>query len=206
MREMITRWQWAIFGGGVGLYLLGLGVLGAEVLNQHGQTVRNFRSYLGRPEVQGLGRFEPDQTPWTRPVREVAEALARQDVSAAETAWLDAFVAALKSPGWEGLIEVGNAYLRLGQLAGFGKAAEAKAGRIYGAALFRAQQQGSVDGVLRTAEAFAALGDREVTGRSVSIAERLAAQARDPEARDRVRGLKARLAACEHFPRESGRC
>jgi len=45
------------------------------------------------------------------------------------------------------------------------------------------------------AEAFAALGDREVAEQCVRIAESLAAQAREAQARDRVGEFKARLAS-----------
>ncbi len=81
---------------------------------------------------------------------------------------------------------MGDAYLRIAGTAEGRKTAEAKARRIYLAALFRARQQRSVQGMLRTAEAFAALGDREVTEQCLILAERLAEEARDAEARDLI--------------------
>ena len=53
-------------------------------------------------------------------------------------------------------------------------------------------QQGSLDGVLRTAEAFAALGGREVVEQGVRIAEGLATQRRDGQASERVRTFRER--------------
>ena len=101
-------------------------------------------------------------TRWTAHIREMDEALGEKKVGAAERAWQDAYLAALWARGWEGMIEVGDAARRIGALTGLLKASEAKARRLYLAALGRARQQGSLDGVLRAAEALAALGDSEV--------------------------------------------
>jgi len=191
---MIVEWRWEILGSALGLYLVGLGFLVAAVLNQHDKAVQRFRFYLGRPEVSAAARAELTEAPWAVPVMKVDEALAQENISAAEEAWLDAFVAALRGPGWQGLVEVGDAYVRLGKLAGFHAASQAKARRIYSAALFRARQQGSLDGVLRAAEAAAALGDRDLAEQGLRIAEELAARAPDPERRERVRVLRERLA------------
>jgi 16S rRNA (cytosine967-C5)-methyltransferase len=75
----------------------------------------------------------------------------------------------------------------------FFQAAGGKGRRIYLAALFRARQQESLDGVLRTAEAFAGLGDRELVDRCLRIAESLAARVPDAQARERVREVAERL-------------
>ncbi len=190
---MTTRWRSTILGGGLGLYLVGLGCLTGAVLAQHDEAKNKFRSYLMRPEPDTPVGRESDDVPWTGPIRRVDEALARKNVNAAEQAWLDAFGAALKSRRWDGMVEAGDAYLRLGGLGGFSKAAEAKARQIYLAALFRARQQESLDGVLRTAEAFAALGDSELVNRCLRIAQSLAARARDAQARERVREVVDRL-------------
>lgn len=190
---MTTAWRSTIIGGGLALYFVGVGFLGAAVLTQHDEALRTFRSHLGDPELKAPAGPEASNAPWTGPIRRVDEALAQKKVNAAEQAWLDAFGAALKSQRWDWMLEVGEAYLRLGRLGGFSRAAEAKARQIYLAALFRARQQESLDGVLRTAEAFAALGDRELVDRCLRIAESLAAQARDAQARERVREVVDRL-------------
>jgi len=131
--------------------------------------------------------------PWTTYLRQVNEALARKNVSAAVRAWHDAYVTALGSRRWEGMVEVGDAYLRIGDLSGFRKESEAKARRIYLGALFQARAQGSLDGVLRVADAFLVLGDREVVYQCLRIAESLADRGRDASARARVRAFEARL-------------
>ena len=190
---MITEWRSTILGGGLALYLVGVGFLGATVVNQHDEVVRTFRSYLVAPELRAPARAEASNAPWAASLQKVDEALAQTKVGAAEQAWLDAFVVALKSRRWEGMVEVGDAYLRLGRLGGFPKTAEAKARQIYLAALFRARQQDSVDGVLRTAEAFARLGDHLTVARCLRIAESLAAQARDAHAHERVREVSVSL-------------
>lgn len=193
---MSTRGRMTILGGGLGLYLVGLGLLGVAILNQHDEALRKFRSYLADRDVKAPVERRPNDTPWAGPIQKVNDALAQEKVSAAEQAWLDAFAAALKSGRWEAMVDAGDAYLRLGAPAGIPRAsAEAKAQRIYLAALFRARQQSSLDGVLRTAEALAALGDREGVEQSVRIAEALAAQGRDAQATNRVRALRERLAA-----------
>ncbi|MGH7322766.1 MAG: hypothetical protein ACRELA_24530 [Candidatus Rokuibacteriota bacterium] len=74
-------------------------------------------------------------------------------------------------------------------------AAEAKARRLYLAALFRSREQNSVDGVLRAAQAFAALGDGEVVEVCLSVAQDVAAQTGDPQADVRVHAFRQRLMA-----------
>lgn len=133
--------------------------------------------------------------PWTVHIRQVDDALSQNDMSAALKAWHDAYAAALGSRRWEGMVEAGDAYLRIGDAGGVRKGAEPIARLSYLAALFRARQHGSLDGVLRTAEAFAALGDREVVDQCIRIAERLAAHGRDAQARDRVVAFTERWGA-----------
>jgi hypothetical protein len=137
-----------------------------------------------------LAAGEPDATaPWTAPLRLVDEALARQSGPAARQAWHDAYRAALGSPRWDGMLAAGDAALRVGELTGRRAAAEATARQAYLTAFFRARQQGALDGVLRTAEAFSALGDHEVAERCLRAAQALAAQRGDPA------GEAGRLAA-----------
>ena len=88
--------------------------------------------------------------------------------------------------------EVGEAYLRIGELANERQAAPPTARRLYLTAFFRARQQGSLDGVLRTAEVFAALGDREVLIQCLRVADQVAERAHDPQARARVEAFRGR--------------
>ena len=207
----IRKWRWAILGGGLGIYLLGLGFSGAilaervrldrqriEALNRYNELVRPWQTYLIRRELTSTPGREGRDAPWTTHLSRVEDALARRNVSAAEMAWHDAYGAALGSRRWEGMVEVGDAYLRLGEVAGSRKAAEAKARRIYLSALFRARQRGSLDGALRTTEAFAALGDREVVEQGLRIAQSLAARSGDAQALERVRAVTSQLAV--RFP------
>ena len=117
-----------------------------------------------------------ENEPWIFPLQKVEEALELKNIGAADFAWHKAYVAALGTRRWEGMVEVGQAYLRIAEAAGVRKAAEPRARRCYMTALFRAREQGSLDGVLRVAEAFAALDDRAMVDQSFMIAQRLADQ------------------------------
>jgi hypothetical protein len=124
------------------------------------------------------------------------QALAEGAVRKAEQAWHGAYLAALRQrQRWEGLIEVGDASLRMREVAKERSVVEATARRLYLEALFRARDQGSLQGVLRAAEAFAVLGDREVVEQCLYIAEQFAHRARDLHDQERVRVLRERLAS-----------
>lgn len=133
--------------------------------------------------------------PWVPHVREVDEALAQRNVGAAERAWHDAYLAALATPGWEGLIVVGGAARRVGRAGGLRPAAETKERQSYLLALVRAREQRSLEGVLRAGEAFASMGDREVVRLCIRVAESLAPEAGGGAARQRMRALRERLTA-----------
>lgn len=126
---------------------------------------------------RGAGAPQPS---WAIHVQEVDDALTKGDVKAAARAWRHALDAALAREGWEGLIEVGDASRRLGEVAISREPFEARAREIYLTAFSRARRQESLDGVLRAAEAFTALGDRALVEQSLRVAEALTAG--DPEA------------------------
>jgi hypothetical protein len=131
-------------------------------------------------------------------IRQVDQALRNGDLNAAERAWQEAYGAALRSRRWEGLFATGDARLRIGETAKARETAIATARSLYLTALFRAHYQGSLDGVLRATQAFAALGDREVVEHGIRMAERLAERQKSSQARERVdmvRGLVAQQAA-----------
>ena len=134
------------------------------------------------------------QTPCTAHLEAMDTAIAANNASAAVLSWRHAYAAALDQPGWRGLVDVASAALRIGTIPGFKKAAESRARESYWTALFRARRQGSLNGVLDTAEAFGALGDRVMVEQCIRIAERLAVLTGDTEAADRVRVLAADLA------------
>jgi hypothetical protein len=110
---------------------------------------------------------------WRGHLRAVDLALGRRDVDEARRAWQSAHLAAVESLSWEGLIAAGHACLRIGGAAGGRPAAEPAARRAYFAALYRACRANSFDGILRAAEAFADLGDREVVEECLGLAELL---------------------------------
>jgi hypothetical protein len=132
---------------------------------------------------------------WVAPIEAVDHAVARQDARGAERASQVAYLAALGSAQWEGMVAAGDAYLRAGEVGGRRKDAEAKARRVYLTALFRARQQGSLDGVLRVAETFADLGDREVTEHCLHVAHSLVRSSGDVDAQARLTATQTRLAA-----------
>src|SRR5262245_47168695 len=107
---------------------------------------------------------------WKARLQQMDGAMVRNDFAAAEGLWREAYEAALRSRHWEGMVAVGDAYRRLGERAGFGKAADAKARETYLAALFRARGEGSVEGVLRAAQGFVDLGDLEVVEQCLVVA------------------------------------
>jgi hypothetical protein len=72
---------------------------------------------------------------------------------------------------WRGLLEAGQACLRLGGAVGARSSAEPEARRAYFAALYRACRENSFEGILCTAEAFAALGDHEAVEECLGLAE-----------------------------------
>src|SRR5215510_6837357 len=87
-------------------------------------------------------------------IRAMDEALAKGDLRTALRAREDARLAALGSPGWEGLVLLGDATLRLGLNSGLRSAMEPAARRAYLFALYRARRQESIEGVVRVTEAF----------------------------------------------------
>jgi len=132
----------------------------------------------------------PGPTGWSTPLERADEALRDGDVAQALAWWREARMEALRSGGWEGLIEVGDASRRLGVRAGLRRDGDMLARDAYMTALLRAHREHSVDGVLRAAAAFGELGDREVLAHAVRIAERQAAH--DPRAREHVRAVADR--------------
>lgn len=133
------------------------------------------------------------QLDWKVLLARMDEALARNQVAGAESLWREACVAALRSRHWEGMVAVADAYRQLGARAGF--RGDAKARQLYLTALFRARSEMSLEGVLRAAQGFAELGDREVVDQCIGAAWGVAAKTRNPLDEARVRAFAARWAA-----------
>ena len=134
-------------------------------------------------------------TPWAAHLDEVELGLATGDRARALRAWSNAWIAAQASQRWQPLLDVGHAAIRIGAATDSAAIGRANARRAYRAALIRAHAQHSVDGVLRAAESFAALGDRDVTEGALHTARKLAARAPDLNLRARVEVDAERIAA-----------
>jgi hypothetical protein len=130
---------------------------------------------------------------WATHLEEVELALATGDRVRAVRAWTNAWTAALASRRWQPLIDVGDAALRVGDATASTSIGQVNARQAYRAALIRARAQRPVDGVLRAAESFAALGDRHVTEGALDSARKLATG--DVTVRARVETDAARIAA-----------
>jgi hypothetical protein len=126
---------------------------------------------------------DPSSRAWTAPLQRMDEALAAGDIRLAERAWHEAYGQALGSRRWEGMVEAGDAALRIRAVAKAQRLAAPTARQAYLTALVRARSQGSVDGVLRTAEAFARLGDGEVVEQALRVARDLGGVHLEVEAR-----------------------
>jgi hypothetical protein len=135
------------------------------------------------------------QLAWQGRLLKVEQAMAAGSFAAAELLWREAYAAALKSRHWEGVVAAGDTYRALGARAGFRGAAVAKARQAYLTALFRARSEGSLAGVLITAERYAELGDREVVEQCIRVARKVVAQSRDPYAEEHLRAFTERWAA-----------
>lgn len=146
------------------------------------------------PAESGAMKPSACDASWAPYLESVDAALSRGDVSAAEQAWHRAYLEALGSRCWKGFVAVGDAYLKIGNVAKGRRAAEAQARRLYLSALFRARNDRSVAGMLQVAEAFDALGDREVVEQVLAMAERLAGQLRDDQERGAVATFRERRA------------
>jgi hypothetical protein len=105
----------------------------------------------------------------------------------------DAYGAALESRSWESMIAVGDAFISAGNAPGSAAGARMNARQAYLTALIRARRDRSVEGALRSAEAFRRLADPDVVEQCLHIAGLLAAG--DNEAQERVREARTQWAA-----------
>ena len=178
MREPgARRWSYTLALAAVSMLVVTiLALLGVEFLADH---------------VSGADQ----DVAWQAQLARVETALARNDLAGAELLWGEAYVAAIKSRHWEGMVAAGDIYRRLGELGGFRKVSDAKAREAYLAALIRARNRGSLEGVLRAAQGFAELGDQEVVEQCIRVARSVAARSWNPRADERVRLFAERWAA-----------
>jgi len=143
------------------------------------------------------GRKADDRL-WRTYLAVVDKELEQGRVDAAVRAWQDAYGAALSSRSWESMIAVGDAFVSIGRAAGTPRGARMNAREAYLSALIRARRDHSVEGALRSAEAFEALGDPAVVEQCLHIAAQLAAG--NDEAQHRVHEARVRWASRQVTP------
>lgn len=154
-------------------------------------------------QLEGLESLLPagsrrDGGLWRTYLDVVDKELERGHVDTAVRVWQDAYGAALASRSWESMIAVGDAFVAIGQAAGTPRGARMNARDAYLSALVRARRERSVEGALRTAEAFRKLGDRAVVEQCLHIADQLATG--NHEAQQRVREARQRWVSREVVP------
>ncbi len=126
-------------------------------------------------------------TRWADHLSVVDRALQASDVSLAVRAWHDAYGAALASGEWRAMLAVGDAFVGIGRASGSRDGAKANARLAYLTAMSRARRDASVEGSLRAARAFAALGDYEAASQCVQVATRIASERNDRAGLELVR-------------------
>lgn len=137
---------------------------------------------------------------WREPLQRAEAALANGERGAAQQAWEQAYRAAMQVRTTEGLLAVGDAYLRIGEAARNRATAVASARRIFLTALFQARERRDAPGVAAAAAAFASLGDRDVADRGFEIATAVANRHGDVAARERIAELQAGTARVPRTP------
>jgi hypothetical protein len=188
-----------VVAGLLGLCAIGIGTYGGRLIVPNAQHAALSRARAGvhgelerRETLVQAGRSQDDGV-WAAHLRVVETELAGGHIDVAVRVWHDAYGAALESRRWESMIAVGDAFMRIGHAAGMPGGARMNARDAYLIALIRARRSGSVDGALRSAEAFQELGDRVIVEQCLYIAAQLAAG--DDRAQQRVREVRERWAA-----------
>jgi len=116
----------------------------------------------------------PHETRWREPLSRGEAALAEGQAREAEQAWEEAQRAAMW-PGMppSGLVNVGLAYLKIGEAARDRQTAVSRARQLFLRAMFRARERRDVDGLTAVSRAFATLGDCEMSGQVFAVALRV---------------------------------
>jgi hypothetical protein len=145
-----------------------------------------------RDSLVPAGRATDDGL-WRAHLNIVEKELEQGHIDVAVRVWQDAYGAALESRSWESMIAVGDAFRAIARASGVPSGARMNAREAYMTALIRARRDRSVDGALRSAEAFRELDDRAVVEQCLHIAALLAAA--DEQAQQKVREARQRWAA-----------
>jgi hypothetical protein len=194
--------QWIAFATRLlGLCGLAVGVLahgGARATPDADRAAPGGVQVAAHDELERLEGIVPasqsqDNGAWNAHLLHGDEQLARGHIGLAVYVWHDAHGAALESHTWKGMIAVGDAFMQIGRAASAVGGARRTARDAYLTALIRARRTHSVDGVLRTAAAFQALGDRALVEQCLQVAAELATG--DEKAQQRVHEFWQRWAA-----------
>ncbi|HEY3065387.1 MAG TPA: hypothetical protein VGL09_06315 [Methylomirabilota bacterium] len=185
--------------------LLGLGVLGGilldriqaqqereAVLGPYRNALTQRNRTLMKLELEAGGRHPAFAARWAATVAHIDDALRAGDPGVAVAAWRDAYREAVKSGRWDAMADVGDAALRIGEVREFRESPQAAARKSYLTALFRARAAGSLDGILRVADGFTALGDESVVRECLRVADGVVGS--DADGRRRLVGYATRLA------------
>ena len=108
---------------------------------------------------------------WREPLDRAEAAMSSGEFQRAEQAWEEAQRAAMRpNIPPSGLVNVGLAYLKIGEAAHDRQTAVTRARQILLRALFRARHNRDVEGLTAVSHAFASLGDCEVAERAFAVA------------------------------------
>ena len=174
-----TTWCMTI---GLGACLTGVGMLAGTPTGS------------GRPWAPAWQDLAISTIPdWRDPLRRADTALAEGDAPGAERAWDEAYRLALATSDPYAVIEVGRAYLAIGEAVYDHPMAAARARRIFLSALSLGRGLRNVQAVADAAEALAVLGEHDVAARGFSLAATLARPDRDARVVDRVRAQRDRV-------------
>ncbi len=168
---------WA--GGLLGLFaIVGILTHGGSLMvpGPEGRALRGGRAAV-HSELERLESFVPagrdrDDGLWRAYLDLVEKELEHGHLDVAVRVWQDAYGAALGSGSWESMIAVGDAFVAIGRASGSPAGARMNAREAYLTALIRARRDRSVDGALRSAEAFRQIGDQAVVEQSLHVATR----------------------------------
>ena len=174
----MTKMRHVILAGG----LLVLCAVPMGILAHGGSLVLPLRE---RAALRGLPAGLATDPLWRAHLDVVEEELEHGRVDAAVRVWRDAYGAALESGNWESMIAVGDAFMAIGRASGTVRGARMNARDAYLTAVLRARRDRSVDGALRSAQAFWEIDDHAVAEQCLRIAAQLAAG--DDHAQQRVR-------------------
>ena len=107
---------------------------------------------------------------WREPLERAEAALSQGEPRRAEEAWEEAQRAAMRPTiPPSGLVDIGLAYLRIGEAAHDRQTAVPRTRQLLLRALFRARHQRDVEGLTAVSHAFAMLGDCEVAERAFAV-------------------------------------